>query len=201
MEFHLLPIHRGDPPIPVPRNSFLSRKRYDGGPWLSYSARKGRAAHALDGAPFDSLSHQRAERINPTPVDEQDFFFQAWLYFGLIAEFTGVNAVDEAFFDPDKRQGIDHIYNTILVSDGDQSYVKLDQKTLGTLLILGRAKLPPDMDGKKYYSHLQVCLSYVHAMISMVPKEFNHAIRCSILALGELFTFSTTSRLRLFKSR
>jgi hypothetical protein len=192
MEFHLLPIHRGDPPIPVPRTPFVSRERYDGGPWLSYSARKGRAAHALDGTPFDSLSHQRAEHINPTPVDEQESFFQTWLYFGLIAEFTGVNAVDEAFFDPDKRQGIDHIYNTILVSDSDQSYVKLDQETLGTLLVLGRAKLPPDLEGKKkYYCHLQLCLSYVHAMISMVPKEFNHAIRCSILALGELFTVST----------
>jgi hypothetical protein len=192
MEFHLLPIHRGDPPIPVPRTPFVSRERYDGGPWLSYSARKGKAAHALDGTPFDSLSHQRAECINPTPVDEQESFFQTWLYFGLVAEFTGVNSVDEASFDPDKRQGIDHIYNTILVLDGDQSYVKLDQKTLGILLDLGRAKLPSDIDGKKkYYNHLQLCLSYVHVMISMVPKEFNHAIRCSILALGELFTFST----------
>ena len=163
----------------------------DGGPWLSYSARKGKAAHALDGTPFDFLSHQRAERTNPMPVDEQESFFQTLLYFGLIAEFTGVNAVDEASFDPDKRQGIDHIYNTILALDGDQSYVKLDQKTLGTLLILGRAKLPPDTEEKKYHSRLQLCLSYIHAMISTVPKEFNHAIRCSVLALGELFTFPT----------
>ena len=84
MEFHLLPIHRGNPPILVPDTPFVSRERYDGGPWLSYSARKGKGAYALNGTPFDSISHQRAERRNSTPVDEQELFFQVWLYFGLL---------------------------------------------------------------------------------------------------------------------
>jgi hypothetical protein len=63
---------------------------------------------------------------------------------------------------------------------------------------LGRPKLPSDVEAKlKYYNHLQLCLGYVSSMISTVPKEFNNAFRCSILALKELFTSTTNYALRV----
>lgn len=49
MEFMLLPVHRGDPPIPVPQTPYLCRERYDGGPWMTYPQRKGKTITAWNG--------------------------------------------------------------------------------------------------------------------------------------------------------
>ena len=49
MEFLLLPTHRGDPPIPVPRTPYVCKERYDGGPWISYPERQGKSITAWNG--------------------------------------------------------------------------------------------------------------------------------------------------------
>jgi hypothetical protein len=40
------------------------------------------------------MEYYRTERVNPTPLREQESFFQTWLYFGLIFESVGINAND-----------------------------------------------------------------------------------------------------------
>ena len=201
MEFHLLPVHRGDPAIEVPKTPYLARERYDGGPFLSYLFRKGKATKALDGTPFDSLEYRRAEWINPTPIKEQVSFFQTWLYFGLIAEFAGVNAADEASFDSTSSKStkdIEHIYKLLLKQNNQ--YVKLDTDTLEELLALGRTRLPKDPGARKqHYLHIKTCLAYTHAIILTVPRSFDHRVRCSICALGELFTTTLNYAFTLMK--
>ncbi|KAE8442357.1 hypothetical protein EG329_003428 [Mollisiaceae sp. DMI_Dod_QoI] len=189
MEFHILPVHRGDPPIQVPRTPYLCTERYDGGPWLSYPARKGKAAKYKAG-PFDYLDYARSERLDPTPIKEQESFFQTWLYFGLIAEFLGANCNDPAN-DPTSNELVKRIYDETLVQDGDQTYVKLDVACLGKFLAMGRARLSPDpLVRRQHYEHVTNCLTYVHPLITTVPKEFNWSVKWSISALGELFTIA-----------
>jgi hypothetical protein len=115
MEFALLPLHRGNPPIPVPRIPHISKERYDGGPWISYPSRNGKPLSAWDGKTFDLLEYHRSQRVNPTPLEELEPFIQTWLYFGLLAEFLCVNVsqlgiasslVDEQEF----KEIVNHIY-------------------------------------------------------------------------------------------
>ncbi len=87
MEFALLPIHRGDSPIPVPRTPYVAAQRYDGGPWLRYPERKRKLkGMLLENGQLDMIEYYRAEQVHPTPIQERVSFFQTWLYFGLIAE-------------------------------------------------------------------------------------------------------------------
>jgi hypothetical protein len=87
MEFALLPIHRGDPPIPIPRTPYVAIQRYNGGPWLTYPERKGKLkGMLLENGQLDAIEYSRAEQVQPTPIKERVAFFQTWLYFGLIAE-------------------------------------------------------------------------------------------------------------------
>ncbi|CZR51503.1 uncharacterized protein PAC_01380 [Phialocephala subalpina] len=195
MEFHLLPVHRGDPPIQVPRTQYVCTGLYDGGPWLSYPARKGKAEKFKDGT-FDLMDYSRSERINPTPIKEQESFFQTWLYFGIIAEFMGVNSED-SINDPTSAEVIRSIYSEILDPDGDQTYVKLDVACLEKLLVMGRIRLSSDpVVRRQHYEHVIRCLAYMHPIIISVPDEFDYSIKWSIAALGELFMVSVRAALQ-----
>jgi hypothetical protein len=186
MEFHLLPIHRGNPPIPVPKTPYVASERYDGGPWLSYPARKGKLENMLKDGSLDVIEYARSERVNPTPLNEIESFFQTWLYFGLIAEFTGANCDDDAGIDRSENDALNQLYKIVLVEDG--SFVRLDRQCLDEFLVAGRGKISKDVEVRKaHYNHLAECLSYAYSCATQFPPEFNHAVRCSIAALGELF--------------
>jgi hypothetical protein len=195
MEFHLLPVHRGNPPIPIPKTPYVASERYDGGPWLSYPSRKGMLRDILKDGAFDALEYTRAERVNPTLLHKYESFFQTWLYFGLIGEFTGVNGTDVCV-EGNPSESINHLYRMILVEDG--KFVKLDKECLDEFLALSREKMPKDLDARKaHYNHLALCLSYAFSCTMHTPREFNHAVRCSIAALGELFMTTLNTALEM----
>ncbi|KAF4631256.1 hypothetical protein G7Y89_g6870 [Cudoniella acicularis] len=184
MEFYLQPAH---PSVPIPKTPYLSTERYDGGPWITYPARKGKLKDTLKDGAFDLLEYSRSERVHPTPLKEQESFFQTWLYFGLIAEFIGANNTDESTVDSSSNEVLNRLYSLVL--DKDEKSIRLDMEILDKFLALGRASLPGDLEARKvYYNHLSLCLSYAQAVARNLPREFNHTVRCSISALGELFT-------------
>ena len=106
MEFVLLPSNRGNPPIPIPKTLYVCHQRYDGGPFLSYPTRVGKAEASV--AFFDMMNYQRAERVNPTPLHDKEYFIQTWLYFGFICEFLCANSKDDPndSFTPEGSQEI-----------------------------------------------------------------------------------------------
>jgi hypothetical protein len=195
MEFLLVPTYRGTPPIPVPRTPYVSRTRYDGGPWDSYPARMGMSSlSAWDGNTFDQLEYHRLERLNPTPLEDLEQFLQTWLYFGLLAEFLrGDTSASESISSPPKdaksKDIIEGIYKAILVPDGDKTFIKLDSDCLNSFLQDARPRIPNDPKvKKKYYDRLMLCLHCTNSVMWVVPKTFNHGVRCAIAALGELLT-------------
>ena len=193
MEFHLLPAFRGDPPIPVPRTPYLARERYDGGPWLSYPNRKERHITGWDGTSLDQMAYNRSLWVNPRPTAEEESFLQTWLYFGLICEFTCANTSnsegESSPLDASSKETIDRLYKAVLVEEGDRTYVRLDTDCLDLFLEVGRSRMPTDPEvWKTRYQHLTLCLSYAQAVLFGASKDFNHSVRFSIAALGELFT-------------
>jgi hypothetical protein len=196
MEFHLLPAYRGDPPIPVPRTPYLSREKYDGGPWMSYPTRKGRPIPEWDGTKLDHMAYYSAQWVNPRPTAEEESFLQTWLYFGLISEFTGANASnsdgDSAPLDTGSKEILDQLYNAVLVEDGGRTYVKLDKECLDLFKEIGRSRMPTDPEARKNrFKHLILCLKYAHSVLYGAPKDFDHSVKFSIAALAELYTTTT----------
>lgn len=190
MEFSLLPFHRGQSPIPVPRTPYVSKERYDGGPWVSYPSRRGISLSAWDGEKFDMQEYHRSEANNPTPLGELESFVQTWLYFGLLSECQCINMSVEDGTSPVGQKAVtivDNIYKVTLAQVDDVQCVRLSQETLQSFLAVTQARLPPDAASRiKFYEHLQLCLSCTRSLLAVLPPKFNHAVKCSIAALGEL---------------
>ena len=188
MEFVLLPFNRGSPPIPVPKTLYVCHQRYDGGPFLSYPMRVGKAEA---GTAFSDLAnYHRSERVNPTPLRDKESFVQTWLYFGFISEFLYANAKDETTGSPElegSQEIIDQIYGMIVVQDGDNSYVSLNDEKLNRLLSIARPRLPEGREARvKHYEHLLDCIAHAHPILTSLPREFNHTVKYATAGLYEL---------------
>ena len=199
MEFVLLPHDRGNPPIPVPKTRYVCHQRYDGGPFLSYPVRVGKAEAGA--ASFDLMDYQRVERVNPTPLREKESFVQTWLYFGFICEFLCANTKGDSSGSstPEGSQEIiDQIYNMMVVPDGDNFNIELHDVGLNKLLDLARPRIPTDKEARiRHYEHLLTCIGHAHYIFSALPKGFNHTVKYSIAGLFELVTQAVRSILSL----
>lgn len=208
MEFSLLPFHRGQPSIPVPKTPYIARERYDGGPWVSYPSRCGVALSAWDGERFDIQEYHRSEANHPTALGHLESFVQTWLYFGLLSECQciGMPANEDDTSSIGKRLAatiVDDIYKATVVQTGDLQFVQLSPETLTAFLSVTQARLRPDPAGRiQFYEHLQLCLSCTRSMLGVLPSEFNHEVKCSIAALGELLmqTVNTAFQMRGLKN-
>ena len=162
---------------------------------MSYPLRLGKPITAWDGKFFDLSEYARSQRVNPTPIEDLEPFIQTWLYFGLLVEFACIDLSEFGGSQVVDEQGlkdiIDGIYEATLVRDGETTYVSLDTDCLNSLLHSTRPRIPKDLEiRKKYYDHLNLCLSYTSSMLASIPKEFNHAVKCSIAALAELLMWT-----------
>lgn len=193
MEFALLPVHRGHPPIAIPRTKYFPHQRYDGGSWASYPSRIGKPITAWDGKTLDLQEYHRMMRVNPTSLEDLQPFIQTWLYFGLLAEFLSVNLSGLGINSPvaGGQAIVTAIYEATLVQDGDKTNVRMDDDTLNSFLQSTRSRLPKDPATRKsYYEHLNLCLSYTNLILSALPIEFDHSVKCSISALAELLMYT-----------
>ena len=84
------------------------------------------------------------------------------------------------------------MYEELLYEEDGCKFIRLTIETLESFLQKSRSRLPKDAEGKKqYFDHIILCLTYAHPMITAnIPKEFNHAVKYSISALGELITYT-----------
>lgn len=189
MEFHLLPINRGNPPIPPPKTPYIAAdRRYDGGPWMTYPDRMGKPSFIYTKSSFDRLEFARQERKTPGSIREFESFLQTWLYFGLIAEFIGANSNDVPV-DPSTKEMLNRIYETVVIEDGDKEFIRLDMGCLDKFIKMGKSRISPDPEVRKaHYNHVRKCLIYAAPVINLVSAEFNWAVKASIASLGELFS-------------
>jgi hypothetical protein len=169
MEFLITPVHRGNPPIPVPQTPCASLERYDLGPWMSYPARNGfAAAEGYNTKSFDLTVHHRSQRINLIPVKDLEAFYQRWLYFGLIAEFVGINSTVDS---DEGNETLERIYQALLVEDGGETCVRLDSACFQEFLAIGRANMPPELAARRArHKRLISCLAYAYPILTSLPR-------------------------------
>jgi len=203
MDFLFYPAHRGDPPLKVPTTPYVCTERYDLGPWMNYPERKGKPITTWNGTSSRRIEDLRPERVKdkPTPSKELEPFLQVWLFFGLLAEFSGINLKvpgEDSLVTKDSQIILDHMYDVTVVQgqDGKKSVV-LDWGYLNSRREMMLLRLPGDPAAlREHYEHLQACLMCANSILKDVPDDFNYDIRYSICALGECLLETVKFELR-----
>lgn len=123
---------------PVLKTPYVADERWDGSTWVSYPVKRGKGNYFVN-AESSGLNYLRAQRV--TPVREQESFLQTWLYFGLICQFIGANAVDGGPPTSQSPEVIDRVYDLIVVQDDSGLFVRLDEDGLNSLRDIGLSLL------------------------------------------------------------
>lgn len=201
-----------DPAFPLQRAPYVcaSVERWDCGSFLSYAQRKGklrsvpmnlrRPHRSKDSVPgLDPTSEEPyLEPLYPSPRTELEPFYQTWFYFGLVAEFWGLNEPPEnghrlvsaelAILERDR------LYEDFVRDEEDgEKYItgaKLLQKDFGQIAIERvRAHNKTLDDWKATFSHWRECLHFAQAMINTaIHTDIDDPIVLAIGALGEFLT-------------
>lgn len=161
----------------------------------------GSSAGSVDG------DDEFTEHIFPTPQPEQEAFLQTWLFFGLLAEFFGLNENDagERLVDAGTAQKeIDALYKDHVDGINDETNTKyitmarMLQAKDASVLIVTRLRLAgADIEQRIQYLHR--CLTFSCFLLNAaIHTAFDPAIKISIAALGELLStgFATATALK-----
>jgi hypothetical protein len=127
------------------------------------------------------------ERANPTPEKEQQRLYQTWLFFGLVAEFLGLNEhedgsrlVDVAY----AKQQIASLHQDCILTEAGQRYltgVKLLGLAYGSLF---NRTLHAAFVDKSRLKYLSECLRVTYFLMEWPLSAFDETIKFSIAALG-----------------
>lgn len=189
MELLLLPHSPTSQRDKVP---YVCSERYDGLSFLGYPERKGYSKFAQIPEYFEAY-----ESLQPTPVAEQQSFFQTWLFFGLLSELFGGNDRDLPH-DSAAKEGLvrpsnilDQIYNDFTTVESGCQYI-----TVAKLVPYVDALLPitPNFSAtfdelKKRYIHFKDCIMYTFRKLNTCRADFDQRIKYSMALVGEVLSY------------
>jgi hypothetical protein len=195
MELLLVP---ESPAFPVSKTPFVEWDRWDCGPFLSFATRK-ELLHRVPlhlRHPDPALHIPYTESAHPSPVRDAVGFYIAWLYFGLIAEFLGLNEgpgrSDLGISEEEALGRLVELYDDIVISDASDGGPSLDGFKVYRHLepqIKALASAPEDHCLDRY-SHLLECLDFTSHLLNSNPINFESSIFIAIAALGEILTLT-----------
>ncbi|KIH91208.1 hypothetical protein SPBR_01294 [Sporothrix brasiliensis 5110] len=214
----------------VPPDATLSRQRaryvcteqWDGGAFFTYARRQGRmrtiparlrqytTPTSASTSDVDLRGEDEfTEPVWQTPQAEQEAFLQTWLFFGLLAEFFGLNedGSGERLVDADTAQTeIAALYKDYVQDATDESGTRSNYLTGAPMLlakdaplrIVARLRLAgPNIEQR--VQHLHRCLTFSCSLLhGAIHAAFDPALKTSIAALGELLStgFATACALQ-----
>ena len=176
-----LPRHFPMDHMPLPTDSPLTEQDdvpclcqddYHGIPFLSYPKHANRAYVLPDP---DQMTYQTYIRVHPMPVEEQDAFYQTWLFFGLLQEVLG------------KSYRHDDFVRTVQKQSGEVKLV-----TTSKLLPLLKQWVEKIQDefriskDRSLYKHFGECLQRASQVLRVASPGFSINIRFSIAATCEV---------------
>lgn len=171
-----------DPAFPTDDTPYLAGdKRWERGHFLTYAGRDSSSAIA---------SLKTLER------EELGGHLQTWLFFGLVAEFLGLNEQEDGQHIVDSSQAeaeLDVLYEeSVIVKEDGGKYIT-GLKVLSLMpLILKRVGAGAETVGGigQRLIYLDHCVNYPHEVTARwdISKVLLHGIKYSLAALGELFS-------------
>ena len=184
---------------PVEKVPYVCVERYDGGAFLSYPARENMLGRmpptkisAMRGPPYPAL-------LYPDPKEDMERFYQTWLFFGLLAEFLGINRHEDGSSSVDSAaEELAALYDDYVYVEGDEKYIRAAKVMTLRPLMESRIKAAETsaLDRVKY---LCECLGAAHSTTFNIYSEFDDTIRYSLAALGEFLAVTTNVIIRLLK--
>lgn len=150
--------------------NFVCQEEYDGGPFLTYPLRKGRAYMV---PAVGHVSYMGHELLHPTPASELEPFLQTWLFFGLLQEILG------------------ELYN-------HDDFVRIDESKSSPTTVVSTSKLLALVDtwirniattksnARITYDHIAECLWLARTTLQAAPADFNPSQKYSTASVAEL---------------
>lgn len=185
----------------VGKTAYACQDYWDGLPFLTYAHRKDktdllhpilRRSMGIPG-PYGSFVYSAV--LYPTSQEELQSFYQTWLFFGLLAEFLGLNKTqnEDRVVDKATKTKIQALHGSMKHQEGDKQYLKVNWQTFRECREYFTNRVQSDMSNAEgYTTHLNSCLQLTFHMLQFIhcKPEFDESIRFSIAALGELFSRS-----------
>ncbi|PHH93408.1 hypothetical protein CDD83_3721 [Cordyceps sp. RAO-2017] len=182
-----------DPAFPTPKTRCVAIEDWDGGQFHEYPRRKARLRLVpwglRRGSDVEASQEPYLELLHPTPQDELQPFLQTWLFFGLSAEFLGLNEVapgvrliDEAT----ARTEIAQLHRHLAREEGGAKYLSGAAELDLLPLIRERTQLASDIDQR--LASLNDCLHFALLFLHSVRDNLDEGFYYSIAALGDLLS-------------
>ena len=169
MDHHLLPLDPIDNDVRVP---FVAREAYDGGPFLTYPARKGFHWPLSEEGPWELIGPAVIKSFPPMTTSDQESFFQTWLYFGLLQLFH------RDFFD----------INEYKQDEGIETYVTTKNLLTRMKQAWQKRVVESSADKAGQYERLVRCLRLVSVALRACNRDFDWRIKLSLASLCELWS-------------
>ena len=190
-----------DPSRPRQNAPYVCTEQWDGGSFFHYALRKDRLRSVpvtlrrflVEEGSTDVSGGEFLEILYPTPQEELQAFFQTWFFFGLLAEFLGINQVEgvEPAVDADTAaRELGSLRDDYTFEENGVRYLtgaKLLEPELGMRVMVRVKAAKPDTTHRISYLHR--CLVFTaHMLANGIHTVFDPRVRHSISALGELFS-------------
>lgn len=164
---------------------FVCKSEYDGGPFLTYSARLGLSSSVAHEILVDLDYVGRTSRI---PLPELESVVQTWFFFGLLTEVLG------KLFKPSEYVRSVAVSNSLGGHDQVLDTSKLVQTvTLWMQQVHEAAKTKEE--SRRQHEHIPECLWLVETILSaarpLQQPNFNPSIKWSIASISELLSRAT----------
>lgn len=178
-----------DPSAPFERLPFVcGHQRWDCGYFKLFAQRRGLLHHV----PFrlreidEPTPYIEIDADDPTQCAERQSLLQTWFFFGLLAEFLCINAID--YQSPiekpaDKTHSLNQLYNDFTTEKDGKKYVTMEMLFDEELWDLFDLK----GDAERWV-YLRECLKFTCRMINHIDAHLDLPIWLSISALGEYLT-------------
>jgi hypothetical protein len=193
MECMLLP---KNPTTPLTKVPLVDQVKYDGGGWLSYPQRWDKKWPKLE--PDDILPLYQYMSSLPNSRDIEPFL-QTWLFFGLLSEFFGGNALENSEGSltataegSDKvtlNQVVWRIYDSYTYEDAGRPYI-----TTATLLRDMEEAVKRSVSNREHFKisclRFRECLRMAWKVLKAAPADFDPRIRASMGVVAEILSHS-----------
>ncbi|KAF2498147.1 hypothetical protein BU16DRAFT_536212 [Lophium mytilinum] len=165
---------------------------WDGGQFMLFANRKKLLDHVPiairevdDGTPYLDA----AARISLT---ERHSFYQTWFFFGLLAEFSTINDLDDHAADSDvlkKRSSIQQLYDDFTEDDGAKKCLSISKMFERRILYSMMCSLRDHATGQvSRFAYLYKCLKFTYRMVNMACSQLDKPNWMANRALGEFLT-------------
>lgn len=201
----LLPLPR-DPTFATPDTPYLSAEDWDLGPFRTYLSRNYRDLGLTEdlqlptGAP---VSLYRLQRVFTTiPTDKLRPFAQTWLFFGLLAEFLGLNELEDGtrlISLEQAREEMAVLYRECSKESENGKLLTGVSVLTKTEIFVERMRLGGELAPR--FNYLYWCLNRCMVIVANSFAQLGYSLHFAIAGLGELFMTSLYMRTHLVTPR